>query len=142
MKKIILSLLVALMATTGATAQSPATSGITWNTGTNSGTFTMPAYDVEVNTELWYKLKEDADPTPSPSPTMGGESGGTLPAPVGEGLGAGSETSQLLRSTFGRLLRQELRKNHNKSRKPHWPSGFFCALLYAIILTSCSFSDK
>ena len=59
MKKIILSLLVALMATTGATAQSPATSGITWNTGTNSGTFNMPAYDVEVSTELWYKVDEE-----------------------------------------------------------------------------------
>ncbi len=59
MKKIILSLLVALMATTGATAQSPATSGITWNTGTNSGTFLMPAYDVEVSTELWYKVNEE-----------------------------------------------------------------------------------
>ena len=59
MKKTILSLLVALLATTGTWAQSPATSGITWNTSTNSGTFTMPAYDVEVNTELWYRLKQD-----------------------------------------------------------------------------------
>ena len=56
MKKTILSLLVALMATTGATAQSPTTSGITWDASTNSGTFDMPAYDVEVSTELWYKL--------------------------------------------------------------------------------------
>ena len=47
------------MATTGAWDESPTTSGITWNTSTNSGTFTMPAYDVEVNTELWYKLKQD-----------------------------------------------------------------------------------
>jgi hypothetical protein len=39
----------------------PATSGIDWNTSTNSGTFTMPAYDMEVSTELWYRLKEDAD---------------------------------------------------------------------------------
>ena len=59
MKKIILSLLVALMATTGAWAQGPTVSGITWNTGTNSGTFTMPAYDVEVSTELWYKVDEE-----------------------------------------------------------------------------------
>ena len=56
MKKTILSLLVALMATTGATAQSPTVSGITWDPSTNSGTFDMPAYDVEVSTELWYKL--------------------------------------------------------------------------------------
>jgi len=60
MKKIILSLLVTLT-TTGIWAQGPTTSGITWNTGTNSGTFAMPAYDVEVTTELWYKLEEDAD---------------------------------------------------------------------------------
>ena len=39
----------------------PTTSGITWNASTNSGTFLMPAYDVEVSTELWYRLKEDAD---------------------------------------------------------------------------------
>ena len=49
MKKIFLSLLVALT-TTGATAQI-AVSG----TG-NSRTFNMPAYDVEITTELWYKL--------------------------------------------------------------------------------------
>ena len=54
MKKTILSLLVALMATTGARAQSPATSGITRNTSTTRGTFLLPAYDVEVSTELWY----------------------------------------------------------------------------------------
>ena len=59
MKKTILSLLVALMATTGTRAQSPTTSGITWNTSTNSGTFLMPAYDVEVNTELWFKVDEE-----------------------------------------------------------------------------------
>ena len=58
MKKTILSLLVALMATTGARAQSPTTSGITWNASTNSGTFSMPTYDVEVSTELWYKVDE------------------------------------------------------------------------------------
>ncbi len=68
MKKTILSLLVALMATTGAWAQSPTTSGITWNASTNSGTFTMPAYDVEVNTELWYKLKQDGT-TPAANKT-------------------------------------------------------------------------
>ena len=61
MKKIILSLLVALTTTTGAWAQGPTTSGITWNTGTNSGTFSMLAYDVEVSTELWYKLSETGD---------------------------------------------------------------------------------
>ena len=32
------------------------TSGIDWNPSTNSGTFSMPAYNVEVSTELWYKL--------------------------------------------------------------------------------------
>ena len=62
MKKTILSLLVALMATTGAWAQSPTTSGITWNVATNSGTFLMPAYDVEVSTELWYKVDEEKTP--------------------------------------------------------------------------------
>ena len=31
-------------------------SGINWETSTNCGTFTMPAYDVEVTTELYYKL--------------------------------------------------------------------------------------
>lgn len=36
----------------------PTTSGIDWNPSTNSGTFTMPAYDVEVNTELWYLVSE------------------------------------------------------------------------------------
>jgi hypothetical protein len=59
MKKTIISLLVALMATTGAWAQSPTTSGITWNASTNSGTFTMPAYNVEVSTELRYKVDEE-----------------------------------------------------------------------------------
>ena len=43
------------------TCVGPTTSGIVWNTSTNSGTFLMPAYDVEVSTELWYRLKEDAD---------------------------------------------------------------------------------
>ena len=62
MKKIILSLLVALMATTGAWAQTGdvtmtgSKSGDTYNF---SGTFAMPAYDVEVNTELWYKVNEE-----------------------------------------------------------------------------------
>jgi hypothetical protein len=55
MKNIILSLLVALSATTGAWAQ------IAVSGSGNSRTFTMPAYDVEVSTELWYKLEEDAD---------------------------------------------------------------------------------
>ena len=36
-----------------------ATSGIDWDPSTKSGTFLMPAYDVEVNTELWYILKQD-----------------------------------------------------------------------------------
>ena len=66
MKKTILSLLVALMATTGANAQ---TGDVTmtgdWNTTNSqyefSGSFLMPAYDVEVNTELWYKVDEDED---------------------------------------------------------------------------------
>jgi hypothetical protein len=53
MKKTILSLLVALMATTGATAQ------IAVSGEGNTRTFTMPAYDVEVTTELWYKLRAD-----------------------------------------------------------------------------------
>ena len=55
MKKIILSLLVALTAVTGAWAQ---VGDVTMNKvgDTYSGTFTMPAYDVEVSTELWYKL--------------------------------------------------------------------------------------
>ena len=37
----------------------PTTSGITWDIETNSGTFFMPAYDVEVSTELWYKVDEE-----------------------------------------------------------------------------------
>ena len=37
----------------------PTTSGIDWNPSTNSGTFLMPAYDVEVSTELWYKVDEE-----------------------------------------------------------------------------------
>ena len=37
----------------------PTTSGIDWNPSTNSGTFAMPAYDVEVSTELWYKVDEE-----------------------------------------------------------------------------------
>ena len=37
----------------------PATSGIIWDTSTKSGTFSMPAYDVEVSTELWYKVDEE-----------------------------------------------------------------------------------
>ena len=36
-----------------------ATSGIDWNPSTKSGTFLMPAYNVEVSTELWYILKQD-----------------------------------------------------------------------------------
>ena len=62
MKKIILSLLVALMATTGAWAQTGdvtmtgSKSGSTYN---YSGTFLMPAYNVEVSTEMWYKLRAD-----------------------------------------------------------------------------------
>ncbi len=55
MKKIILSLFVALT-TTGAMAQITPTPS-----GSNQWTFGMPAYDVEVSTELWYKLEEDAD---------------------------------------------------------------------------------
>ena len=51
MKKTILSLLVALMATTGATAQIAVT-----DNGDGTYGFNMPAYDVEVSTELWYKL--------------------------------------------------------------------------------------
>ena len=39
----------------------PTTSGITWNASTNSGTFLMPAYDVEVSTELWYILKQNGE---------------------------------------------------------------------------------
>lgn len=35
------------------------TSGIDWNPSTNSGTFLMPAYNVEVSTELWYKVNEE-----------------------------------------------------------------------------------
>ena len=53
MKKTILSLLVALMATTGATPQ------IAVSGSGNSRTFTMPAYDVAVTTELWYKLNAE-----------------------------------------------------------------------------------
>ena len=34
------------------------TSGIDWNPSTNSGTFLMPAYNVEVSTELWYLVSE------------------------------------------------------------------------------------
>ena len=37
----------------------PTTSGIDWNPSTNSGTFAMPAYNVEVSTELWYKVDEE-----------------------------------------------------------------------------------
>lgn len=36
-----------------------ATSGIDWNPSTNSGTFLMPAYNVEVSTELWYLVNEE-----------------------------------------------------------------------------------
>jgi hypothetical protein len=54
MKKIILSLLVALT-TTGAMAQITPTPS-----GTNQWTFGMPAYDVTVSTELYYKLSETA----------------------------------------------------------------------------------
>ena len=58
MKTKILSILALLLMTVtqGATAQSPTTSGIIWDTSTNSSTFSMPAYDVEVSTELWYIL--------------------------------------------------------------------------------------
>ena len=35
------------------------TSGIDWNPSTNSGTFLMPAYNVEVSTELWYLVNEE-----------------------------------------------------------------------------------
>jgi hypothetical protein len=71
MKKTILSLLVALMATTGAWAQT----GDVTMTGTKSGdtynfsgTFAMPAYDVEVSTELWYILKQNGE-TPAANKT-------------------------------------------------------------------------
>ena len=64
MKKTILSLLVALMATTGANAQ---TGDVTMTGDRNttnsqyefSGSFLMPAYNVEVSTELWYKVDEE-----------------------------------------------------------------------------------
>ena len=36
-----------------------ATSGIDWNPSTKSGTFLMPAYNVEVSTELWYLVNEE-----------------------------------------------------------------------------------
>ena len=45
------------------TCVGPTTSGIVWNTSTNSGTFLMPAYDVEVTTELWYRLSQTEDNT-------------------------------------------------------------------------------
>lgn len=48
-------LAIALLAATSATAQ------IAVSGSGNSRTFAMPAYDVEVSTELWYKLEEDAD---------------------------------------------------------------------------------
>ena len=35
------------------------TSGIDWNPSANSGTFLMPAYNVEVSTELWYLVDEE-----------------------------------------------------------------------------------
>ena len=35
------------------------TSGIDWNPSANSGTFLMPAYNVEVSTELWYLVNEE-----------------------------------------------------------------------------------
>ena len=56
MKKIILSLIVALT-TTGAMAQITPTP----NGDKTQWTFGMPAYDVEITTELWYKLDEAAD---------------------------------------------------------------------------------
>ena len=34
------------------------TSGIDWNPSTKSGTFLMPAYNVEVSTKLWYLVSE------------------------------------------------------------------------------------
>ena len=66
MKKTILSLLVALTATTGAWAQTvDVTMTGDWNTTNSqyefSGSFLMPAYDVEVNTELWYILKQNGE---------------------------------------------------------------------------------
>lgn len=55
-KKRTLSMLVLLMAAvSGANAQ------IAVSGEGNSRSFTMPAYDVEIVTELWYRLKEDAD---------------------------------------------------------------------------------
>ena len=54
MKKTILSLLVALMATTGANAQVTVTP-----VDATHYQFNMPAYDVEVSTELWYKVDEE-----------------------------------------------------------------------------------
>ena len=47
-------LAAALLAATSATAQ------IDVSGSGNERTFTMPAYDVEVTTELWYKLSETA----------------------------------------------------------------------------------
>ena len=44
------------------------TSGIDWNPSTNSGTFLMPAYNVEVSTELWYILKQNGE-TPADNKT-------------------------------------------------------------------------
>ena len=42
------------------TYASTTVSGIIWNVESNRGTFSMPAYDVEVSTELWYRLSETA----------------------------------------------------------------------------------
>jgi uncharacterized repeat protein (TIGR02543 family) len=57
-----------LTAENGATVQlfahwssNTTTSGIDWNPSTNSGTFLMPAYNVEVSTELWYILKQNGE---------------------------------------------------------------------------------
>jgi len=54
MKKTFLSLLVALTAMTGARAQIAVT-----DNGGGTYDFSMPAYDVEVSTELWYKVDEE-----------------------------------------------------------------------------------
>ena len=44
------------------------TSGIDWDPSTDSGTFLMPAYNVEVSTELWYILKQNGE-TPADNET-------------------------------------------------------------------------
>ena len=57
MKKTSLSLLVALTATTGAWAQIAVT-----DNGNGTYDFSMPAYNVEVSTELWYLVDEEKTP--------------------------------------------------------------------------------